>query len=420
MVVGGDFNAPHQAWGYSRDTAKGRDLMREATEQGYTLITDHKQPTRTAPTSTQRDSTPDLTFVKNVYRGIHVAQHRGRPGERPLHTGDRAEERRGTQNRTQMDRLGRLPSAEKKRPGTDGHRRHRSLDDRAKEGDTATNESVPCVDSRLAHLIDARKSIKERWKKQRWNRKLRKKVTELNRSIEKHSALLCRQQWDKVCNRIDGSLQQSKAWSLIRHLLDETKTKSYQQNRMAQVMHEAEKSLGKEELIKKLKTKYMPQTETEKHPGYAGAPNEKLDREITTRELTQAIRELNSRSAAGPDGISNKALRNLDDSSIEVLTKYYNKCWQSGKLPMQWKTVRTVLIPKPGKPPSMENLRPISLTSCVGKVFEHVLANRWQEYLEEEGLYPDSMIGFRRGALKHPRCHAAAETGNHRKQNQRQ
>lgn len=256
-----------------------------------------------------------------------------------------------------------------------------------------TNESVACVDSRLAHLIEAKKSIKERWKKQRWNRKLRKKVTELNRSIQKHSALLCRQQWDEVCNRIDGSLHQSKAWSLIRHLLDETKTKSYQQNRMAQVMHEAEKSLGKEELIKKLKTQYMPQTETEKHPGYdAGAPNEKLDREITTPEVTQAIRELNSRSAAGPDGISNKALRNLDDSLIEALTKYY-KCWQSAKLPMQWKTART----KAGKPPSIETLRPVSLTSCVGNVLEHVLANRWQKYLEEEGLYPDSMIGFRRG-----------------------
>lgn len=63
MVVGGDFNAPHQVWGYRRDTAKGRDLLHEATEQGYTLITDHKQATRTAPTSTQRDSTPDLTFV---------------------------------------------------------------------------------------------------------------------------------------------------------------------------------------------------------------------------------------------------------------------------------------------------------------------------------------------------------------------
>ncbi|XP_077543351.1 uncharacterized protein LOC144155642 [Haemaphysalis longicornis] len=58
-------------------------------------------------------------------------------------------------------------------------------------------------------------------------------------------------------------------------------------------------------------------------------------------------------------------------------------------------TAKTILIPKPGKPPSIENLRPISLTSCVGKVLEHVLNNRWQRYLEGEGLYPDTMLGFR-------------------------
>lgn len=56
-----------------------------------------------------------------------------------------------------------------------------------------------------------------------------------------------------------------------------------------------------------------------------------------------------------------------------------------------------MLIPKPGKPPHIENLRPIALTSCVGKVLEHVLANRWQEYLEQAELYPNTMIGFRRG-----------------------
>ncbi|XP_077553677.1 uncharacterized protein LOC144168602 [Haemaphysalis longicornis] len=334
MVVGGDFNTPHQAWGCSRDTAKGRDLMHEATEQGYILITDHKQPTRTAPTSTQRDSTPDPIFVKNVgevtWRNtredlgsdhyileIELKNEGGRTIEHKWTDWDafRLQIRNGP-GQTDIEDIEAWTTELRK-----------GIQEATKN--IATNKSVPCVDSRLAHLIDARKSIKEPWKKQRWNRKLRKKVTELNRSIEKHSALLCRQQWDEVCNRIDGSLHQNKAWSLIRHLLDETKTKSYQQNRMAQVMHEAKKSLGKEELIQKLKTKYMPQAETEKHPGYAGAPNEKLDREITTPEVTQAIRQLNSRSAAGPDGVSNKALRNLDDSSIEALTKYYNKCWQS-------------------------------------------------------------------------------------------
>lgn len=31
----------------------------------------------------------------------------------------------------------------------------------------------------------------------------------------------------------------------------------------------------------------------------------------------------------------------------------------------------------------------------MGKVLEHVLMNWWQDYLEREGLYPTTMIGFR-------------------------
>ncbi|XP_077512733.1 uncharacterized protein LOC144123887 [Amblyomma americanum] len=68
----------------------------------------------------------------------------------------------------------------------------------------------------------------------------------------------------------------------------------------------------------------------------------------------------------------------------------------AGSLPQQQNTAKTILIPKPGKSPNMDNLRFIWLTSCVGKVLEHVLMCRWQDYLEESGLYPTTIIVFRR------------------------
>ena len=54
-----------------------------------------------------------------------------------------------------------------------------------------------------------------------------------------------------------------------------------------------------------------------------------------------------------------------------------------------------ILIPKPGRPPSLANLRPISLTSCVGKVAEHVIHNRISKHIEKKGLFPYNMVGFR-------------------------
>ncbi|KAM7311407.1 uncharacterized protein ISCGN_008314 [Ixodes scapularis] len=86
---------------------------------------------------------------------------------------------------------------------------------------------------------------------------------------------------------------------------------------------------------------------------------------------------------------------------MEQLTDYINTCWRRGSLPRQWKTAKMILIPKPGKPPSLDNLRPISLTSCVGKVMEHALLNRWQVYLEQKGIYPPSLIGFRQNLGTH-------------------
>lgn len=376
--------------------------MHDATEQGHTLITNPKQPTRTGLTSLQRDTTPDLTFFKNggevTWRntGEDLGSDHYILEVELIGSGGRKIEHKWTDwdafRKQRMDGTVAqdIADIEEWTAGLKEEIRRAT-----KKIETA--EDITCVDSKLAHLLEAKTSIKERWKKQRWNRKLRKKMAELNQAIAKHSALLSRQQWDEVCSRIDGPLHQGRARSLIRHLLDETTTKSYQQNRMARVMHEAEKSLGRDELIKRLSDKYLPETKTEQHPEYAGAPNDKLDRDIATAEVVTALQELNTRSAAGPDGVSNKALRNLDDPSIEALTRYYNQCWRSGKLPDQWKKAKTVLIPKPGKPLNIENLRPISLTSCVGKVLEHVLAKRWQNYLEQEGLYPDSIIGFRRG-----------------------
>ncbi|KAM7283522.1 hypothetical protein ISCGN_000985 [Ixodes scapularis] len=47
VVVVGDFNAPHPAWGYRRGSVKGRSLWADAQHVGLTLVTDPQQPTRT-------------------------------------------------------------------------------------------------------------------------------------------------------------------------------------------------------------------------------------------------------------------------------------------------------------------------------------------------------------------------------------
>lgn len=67
LLIGGDFNAAHRAWGYVKDTAKGRDLLQDTLDHNCVLITDPAHPTRIG-NSVARDTTPDLTFVKMITR----------------------------------------------------------------------------------------------------------------------------------------------------------------------------------------------------------------------------------------------------------------------------------------------------------------------------------------------------------------
>lgn len=107
-----------------------------------------------------------------------------------------------------------------------------------------------------------------------------------------------------------------------------------------------------------------------------------------------ALQDLNGRSASGPDGITN-----LDEGSIEFLTREINSRWKEGSFPEEWKLATTVLIPKPGKGIELQNLRSISLPLCLGKVVwgSCCILNRLTRYVEGNGVFTRSMIGFQPG-----------------------
>lgn len=130
------------------------------------------------------------------------------------------------------------------------------------------------------------------------------------------------------------------------------------------------------QLLDRLRTLYIAEGDTMELPSYTGDNNPDLDREISETEVRAALMKIRPGSAPGQDGVTNKLLRNLDDNSIYILTQYYNLYWTTGTLPPSWKHAKITLIPKPGKPLKLEYLRPISLTSCVGKVLEHIIHAR--------------------------------------------
>ena len=66
----------------------------------------------------------------------------------------------------------------------------------------------------------------------------------------------------------------------------------------------------------------------------------------------------------------------LEASSPRLPTIIFNSSLREGKLPDLWKTATIVPVPKKHPPGSLENdIRPISLTPILAKVFEGIVLN---------------------------------------------
>lgn len=79
----------------------------------------------------------------------------------------------------------------------------------------------------------------------------------------------------------------------------------------------------------------------------------------------------------------------------EKLLGEIHMTWEISRLPQQWKVAPFWFILKHGKAHTIENMRTISLSSCVGKVMERMVLRRLQTYLDETNQMPEKMYGFR-------------------------
>lgn len=103
-------------------------------------------------------------------------------------------------------------------------------------------------------------------------------------------------------------------------------------------------------------------------------------------------------TSPGLDDIPYVLIKHLDISARLVLLNIFNALWSSGLIPSSWKTIAIVPILKPEKDPkSADSYRPISLSSCVGKIFENMLKTRLELYAESRWIIPHNQFGFRKG-----------------------
>ena len=115
-------------------------------------------------------------------------------------------------------------------------------------------------------------------------------------------------------------------------------------------------------------------------------------------EFLAAASNLSSSTAIGPDKVAYPMLKHLPRSGMDFLLHIFNLSWSSHFFPSIWKTSFIIPIHKMGKPlDSPASFQPISLTSCVSKLFERIILSRLLFFLESNSILSPRQAGFRPG-----------------------
>ena len=115
-------------------------------------------------------------------------------------------------------------------------------------------------------------------------------------------------------------------------------------------------------------------------------------------ELSTAISNFSSSTASGPDQIAYPLLKHLTEPAQLLLLSLFNMSWHSHTFPSCWKPTTIIPIHKPGKPTSSPFFfRPISLSSCISKLFERLILSGLTFHLESNHLLSTCQAGFRPG-----------------------
>jgi len=115
-----------------------------------------------------------------------------------------------------------------------------------------------------------------------------------------------------------------------------------------------------------------------------------FDDPFTIQELTSAIRNLKIHTSPGFDKIGDRMLSLLPEEYLSILLDIYNSIFDSGSFPDTWRHSLVFLIPKS----SLDKLRPISLTSCLLKVFERIILYRLEWWVESSLILSPFNLDF--------------------------
>jgi len=179
--------------------------------------------------------------------------------------------------------------------------------------------------------------------------------------------------WQKKYSEINcylGSTQSSEAWKTLKGLRKDTQEKS----NMSLITMDEWKNYYKK-LLTEERTEFLT-TEQHEHK------HDQQVTEITTQEVSRAVKGMKNRKAAGPGGLQIELIENAPSGVYEILARIFNKCLQGEEIPQEWKKAHITSIYKKGDRRKCENYRGISITSSTGRLYGRILKTRMEATIQ--------------------------------------
>nr|XP_054929172.1 uncharacterized protein LOC126535550 isoform X1 [Dermacentor andersoni] len=319
ILLCGDFNAQHIAWGYNKCSPRGRRIMQDTSVDGLTLPNMPQAHTRLGQTVHQADTSPDLTwstrpqlFRWEVLDDCMGSDHfpiliRFRTG----HANPKMKSHATTwlSYIIHWDKYCELLQQQSPAKNIDHLVSQLYVAKRRATKHLRVPSDHPEPDRHLLTLWNRRRRILAQYRRSGRTAHQKARLRKIQRLIEEYTTMLASDRWMGICESINGQTHTSKVWAILRSLLDQRKTN----NGVARVA--LREGISAQELAEQAAELLFPQTSRPTDTTYQkdvhSEDNEPLNSPFTMIELEHALQRANVRSAPGVDEVGVAHLRNL-------------------------------------------------------------------------------------------------------------
>ena len=127
------------------------------------------------------------------------------------------------------------------------------------------------------------------------------------------------------------------------------------------------------------------------------AQTEELNKPFSEAEINKCILKLKNSKAPGHDNILNEFIKITKQTMLPIYVSLFNIILHTGLIPESWSIGKIRPIFKNnGNPLDPNNYRPITILSCLNKLFTAVLNERLTNFIEYNEMLKENQAGFRK------------------------